>query len=99
MGREKRDGRNTVGYAEQTSLLVECLAVLYVLNDVTTGVTGEYNTACRALLVSRMIDSSSPTSRKGLSERGLSAVDLSRDGDGMVEGMCLSYGNTVSLLY
>ena len=41
-----------------------------VFEDVTTGVAGEYNTACRDALASRVIDSSSPTSQNDLSGGG-----------------------------
>ena len=94
--RETRAGKITVGYVERTSLLAVSLAVLYVLDDVTTGVAGEYTTDCCDTLASRTIDSSSSTSQKDISGRGQSAVDRSGDGYGMVDAMCISSGSMAS---
>ena len=46
----------TVGYAECTFLLAASLVVLQALGDVTTGVAGEYNTACHDALTSWAIE-------------------------------------------
>ena len=47
---------STVRYAERTFLLAESLIVPQALDDVTTGGAGEYNTACRATLTSRVME-------------------------------------------
>ena len=46
---------STVGYVERTFILAASLVVPQALDDVTTGVAGEYNTACRDALTSRAI--------------------------------------------
>ena len=46
----------TVGYAGRTFLLAASLVVPQALDDVTTGGAGEYNTACRAALTSRVME-------------------------------------------
>ena len=47
---------STVGYMGRTFLLAASLIVLQALDDINTGGVGEYNTACRAALTSRVME-------------------------------------------